>query len=136
MLALLGNAAQLMDFVRQGVAMDSRTFREGVNTCVCHPLVNLVVDAETLYGTAQRLLARAHEQYWDVRETQLDALDDAVQLFERLHGGLRPLFATCAATKYVAQLVTVPVLDDDPPRFRKPAYDDSKVLSTTLLIAS
>jgi hypothetical protein len=45
MLGLLGNAAQLMDFVRQGVQMDTRVFREGVNSCVAHPLVNLVTDA-------------------------------------------------------------------------------------------
>jgi hypothetical protein len=49
MLSVLSTAAQLMDFVRQGVSMDNRPFKEGVNTCVAHPLVNLVVDCDTLY---------------------------------------------------------------------------------------
>lgn len=125
MLSLLGNAAQLMDFVRQGVTMDNRTFKEGVNTCVCHPLVNLVVDAETLYNTSVKLIQKAYDCYNDLSNAQLDQLDDTVDMLDRIHEGLKPLFATCAATKYVAQLVSVPTLDEVP-KFRKPAFDDSK----------
>ncbi len=126
MLRLLGTAAQLMDFVRQGVAMDGRVHKEGVNSCVAHPLVNLVTDAHTLFATAVRLLQKAYDGYWEASDKQLDELEAAVAFLDQLHAALKPLFATCAATKYVAALVTVPVLDEEPPRFRKPPRDDRR----------
>jgi hypothetical protein len=57
-----------------------------------------------------------------VSDKQLDALDDMVDVLDRVHDGLEPLLATCAATKYVAQLVAVPSLGERH-KFRKPPRD-------------
>ena len=121
---LLGECGTLMHFVVQGVQMDnSRQHKEGVNACVAHPLVNLVTDSHTLYDTINRLVQRGHDEWDRASDRERDGLEERVEGVERLHGALRPLYAECAATRYIAQLVAVPELGERAPHFRLPPED-------------
>jgi hypothetical protein len=70
------------------------------------------------------VVALCNKQGWnlydDISDAQLDDLEARTKRFERGHAILKQLMDETGAINYVKSLVSVPTLEDDPPKFGPP----------------